>query len=176
MRTTVGVLFRAYCLVALVSFACLPVLGEGLPGRGHLSVISDKVVIDYDVHKWRLTDADENGFYTLRHISGSGIVMLIAESVGTPVDSIPDLALAEARTEAPNARVVFQEKRLVHGVQIWYLKIEADIKDVPVVYCGYYYGGKVGTIRVITFVEKRFLGDDLERDFAKFLNGLRIDE
>ena len=104
------------------------------------------------------------------------MVMVIAESVGTPVDSLPDLALAEARTDAPNARVVFQEKRLVHGVQIWCLKIEADIKDEPVVYYGYYYGGKVGTIRVITFVEKEFLGDDLERDFTKFLNDLRIDE
>jgi hypothetical protein len=154
----------------------MPVHGESFPGRGHLSVNSGKVVIDYDPHKWRLTDGDEKGFYMLRHISGIGMALVIADGVSTPVDALPDLALAEARTEAANARIVFQQRRLVEGIPIWCIKIEADIKDVQVVYYGYYYGGKAGTVRVITFVEKEYLGDDLQRDFARFLNGLRIDE
>jgi hypothetical protein len=177
MRSTVRVLIRTYCLLALVTLACLPILGEGSPGKGHLSLNSGKFIVDYDENKWRLKDHQDAWHYTLRHRSGKGMVMVFAEVEGAPFreDSIPDAALSETRGEDPNARIVFQEKRLVHGVQMWCIKIESNIKDVPVVYYGYYYGGKAGDVRVITFVQKEYQ-KSLERDFNKFLNGLRIEE
>jgi hypothetical protein len=172
-----GFLTRTSCLVAFGTLAWVPVLSEGLPGTGHLSLNSGRFIVDYDEQKWRLKDHEDAWHYTLRHRSGRGMVMVFAEVEGAPFreDSIPYAALAETRSEDPNAKIVLQEKRLVHGVQMWCIKIESNVKDVPVVYYGYYYAGKAGDVRVITFVQKEYL-KSLERDFTKFLNGLRIEE
>ena len=177
-KSRVGALSFTCGLVAIVSLARSPILGQSLLGIGHLTLNGGKFIVDYDDHKWRLVNHEDAWHYTLRHHSGKGIVMVFAEAEGAPFreDSIPYAALAETRSEDPNARIVFQEKRLVHGVQMWCIKIEANIKAVPVAFYGYYYGGKVGTVRVITFVEKEDQKKSLERDFTSFLNGLRVEE
>jgi hypothetical protein len=42
-------------------------------------------------------------------------------------------------------------------------------------YCGYYYGGKGGTVQVVAFTGKS-LFSEFEKDFMDFLNGLWISE
>jgi hypothetical protein len=170
--------FKTYPVFALTLVLSSSLWGASPNIRGQLSLNSGKITVAYDEKKWRLINHEDAWHYTLRHHSGKGIVMVFAEAEGAPFreDSIPSAALAETRSEDPNARIVFQEKRLVHGVQMWCIKIEANVKAVPVVFYGYYYGGTVGTVRVITFVEKEDQKKSLERDFAKFLNSLRVEE
>ena len=167
--------FKPYLVFALTLVLSSSLWGASPNIRGQLSLNSGKITVAYDENKWRLINHEDAWHYTLRHHSGKGMVMVFAEGSPFREDSIPDAALSETRGEDPNARIVFQEKRLVHGVQMWCIKIESNIKDVPVVYYGYYYGGKAGDVRVITFVQKEYQ-KSLERDFNKFLNGLRIEE
>jgi len=54
-----------------------------------------------------------------------------------------------------------------------FLKIEADVDTVPMVYCGYFYGGENGTVQVVTYTEKSRL-PEYEKDFMDFLNGLVV--
>ena len=90
-------------------------------------------------------------------------------------DKLPDLALADARGEGPNARIAQDEERVIRGVYVHYFKIDTKVKGTPSVFYGIYYGGSAGTIRVITFAE----GDAfalLENDFRQLLDSLDVKE
>jgi len=68
-----------------------------------------------------------------------------------------------------------KEKRKVNGTDVWFLKLEAEINQIPMIMCGYYYSGKTGTVQVVTLTGKNLFGE-IEQDFMSFLNGLRISE
>jgi hypothetical protein len=70
---------------------------------------------------------------------------------------------------------MFKEKRRVNGVDVWFLRMDAELNKIPVVLCGYYYSGKSGTVQVVTFTGKS-LFSQFEKDFMEFLNGLWISE
>lgn len=53
------------------------------------------------------------------------------------------------------------------------MKIEGTVKGIPFRYYGYYYGGKQGTIQILTFTGQT-LFEKYEHDFTDFLNGLEI--
>jgi hypothetical protein len=82
---------------------------------------------------------------------------------------------ANLKEKDPNARVIFKEKRKVNGVDVWFLKMEAELDKIPLVLCGYYYAGKSGTVQVVTITGKS-LFSEFEKDFMGFLNGLWISE
>jgi hypothetical protein len=88
---------------------------------------------------------------------------------------LKELALENAVSAAPDAKIVFEETRTVNGKEILCLKIEGSVKGIPFRYFGYYHGGKNGSIQVITFTGTQIFGK-YEQDFLEFLNGLQIDE
>ena len=75
-------------------------------------------------------------------------MLVIAERISVPLDSLQDVALANAQVADPSAKLVFRHKRRVNGVVLWFLKIEAEIDSVPMVYWGYYYADRNSTVQV----------------------------
>ena len=53
------------------------------------------------------------------------------------------------------------------------LRINGTLKQIPFAYYGYYYGGKEGTIQVITYTSQNLL-KKYEQVSTEFLNGLVI--
>ena len=116
-----------------------------------LSVNSGSMGVRYNPKKWKQTTSKEPNRFTFEHSNGDGYAMVIAERIGIPTDSLPDIALSNARESDPNAQITFRDKRTVNGVEVWFLKLEAKSSGVPLTYYGYYYGGKSGTIQVLTY-------------------------
>jgi hypothetical protein len=131
--------------------------------------------LKYDPQKWKEKPSSTNGRYTLVHSSGDGYALVIAERISLPLDALPEIALNNAKAKDPNAKIVYQEKRQVHGNDVWFLKTEAEIDHTPFVYLGYYYGGPGGTVQVITYTGKNLI-KEYEKDFLELLNGLSVSE
>jgi hypothetical protein len=101
--------------------------------------------------------------------------MIIAERLSIPLDSLPDIALSNAKDADPNAKIVLREKRSVGGVDVWFLKLASTSNGIPLIYYGYYYGGKAGTVQVLAYTGANLI-TEYDKDFLEFLNGLRVSE
>ena len=134
-----------------------------------------KLVISYDARKWKQQKSDDPNRPTFALLRGGGYAMAVVEKLAIPTDSLPDIALSNARNAAPDAKIISQEKRVVSGTLVWCLKIQGTLKGIPFEYYGYYYGGKAGTIQLITYTGSS-LFEEYQKDFTEFLNGLQIKE
>ena len=128
----------------------------------------------YDETKWQLsTKAGEPGRTEFSLRRGSGYAIAIVEELGIPMATLKRVALANAKEAASDARITGEELRIVNGKEILCLKIEGTLEQIPFRYYGYYYGGKQGTIQLLTFTGQS-LFEKYEQDFSDFLNGLEI--
>lgn len=155
----------------------LPSPAPGVPSAkdGVLFFNAAKMSVKYAPDKWKQNPSTETGRFTFHHSSGDAYALVIAERIGVDMDALPEIALKNAAAQDPNAKIVFRDKRRVNGAELWFLKLEAEIKKIPFVYCGYYYSGKNGTVQVLTFTAK-YLFAEYEKDFMQFLNGLSVTE
>lgn len=128
----------------------------------------------YDESKWRekrSTEPDDKAHFSF--LAGDAYVMVIAEELAIPLVTLRNLAVANAKEAAPDAKVTKEEKRLVNGTEILMMKIEGTVQGIPFVYYGYYYGGKQGTIQIVGFTGQNVFAK-YEAEFTKFLDGLEI--
>jgi hypothetical protein len=146
-----------------------------LTSDGVLNFNAGKMNVKYDPKKWKQTQSTEAGRFTFEHKNGDGYGMIIAERLTIPLDSLPDVALSNAKDADPNAKIIFREKRSVGGVDVWFLKLASTSNGIPLVYYGYYYGGKAGTVQVLTYTGANLISE-YDKDFLDFLNGLRVSE
>jgi hypothetical protein len=138
-----------------------------------LLTINRNLTLRYDPEKWKQTPSHDAAQFALSYSCGAGHAMVIAEPISVPPDSVEEVALANAQFADPNAKVVFRHKRRVDGVDLWLLKIEAELGTVPMVYCGYYYAGPSSTVQVVAYTTKTLFAES-ENDFMEFLNGLVV--
>jgi len=143
--------------------------------EGLLTLGVDELRVRFDAKKWTSAETGAAGRINLKHRAGDGYGLVITERVPIPLDSFPSIALENARKADPNAKITLQEKRKVNGLEVWFLKMEAVVKGIPLSYRGYYYGGEKGAVQVITFTSTGLIGE-YESDFMVLLNGLRKGE
>ena len=137
-----------------------------------LELNSGKMAIAFDQSKWKDGESVD-GRYSLSHASGSAFAFIIAEPLVVRLDSLPDIALSHARAEDPDAEIVLREKRVVNGVEVWFLKIMLTAKTIPFTYYGYYFSGAAGTVQIVTCARQN-LTNEYQKDFEEFLNGFRL--
>ncbi len=145
------------------------------PDAGLLTLAVEELRIQFDAKKWTSAETAEAGRFSLKHKTGDGYGLVITERVPVPLDSFPAIALENAKKADPNAKITFQEKRTVNGLEVWFLKIEAVVKGIPLSYRGYYYSGSKGAVQLLTFTSAGLMGE-YESDFMALLNGLRKGE
>ena len=148
----------------------VPDAGTSVSG---LLKINRHISLKYDPDRWKPAAPDNDGPVALTHSAGSAHVMIIAEPLGVPRGSLEDLVLANAQFVDPNARIVYRAQRRINGVDVRFLKIEADVNEVPMVYWGFFYGGEYGTVQVVTCTAQTRL-PEYEKDFTDLLNGFAV--
>lgn len=131
-----------------------------------------QAAVSYDPNKWKQTTAREPGRFTFTHTSGDGYAMVIFERIQLTPEGLKRIVLGNAREAAPDARITFEESRVVNGVKVTCLQFEGTVQDIPLRYYGYYYAGKAGTIQVLTYTGNS-LFEEYEADFTEFLNGFQ---
>ena len=133
--------------------------------------INRNISLKYDPDRWRQTAPEQEGQLTLAHSSGEAHAIVIVERIGVPIDSVRDIALANAQSVDPQAAIIFQQQRRINGVEFRFLKIEAERNSVPMAYWGCFYGGPFGTVQVVAYTAKSRL-PEFEKEFTDLLNGI----
>jgi hypothetical protein len=131
----------------------------------------------YDRSKW-LPDQDidnASAEFELTHVEGDRYVVIIPERIQIPLETLKIAAIANAKKVAPDTRISFEEKRIVNGRKILFLKMDATIQGIPVSYINYYYSGKAGAVQLMTYTGQNLV-EEYQPDIMDLLNGFEIYE
>jgi hypothetical protein len=134
-----------------------------------------KVSVWFDPSKWTQTESDKTGRTLFRHVDGDVYALLLYERIGMTLEAIKAIALKNAKEAAPDAKVIYEEKRKVNGKEILCMRIAGAMEGINFIYNAYYYADKAGTIQLLTYTSEN-LFQEYEPAMTEFLNGLVVAE
>ncbi len=97
--------------------------------------------------------------------------MLISEKLQIPLETLKEIAIENARSVAPDIKVIKQEYRYVNGIKVLLMQMSGTIQGMSVTYYGYYFSNSNGTIQLLTYTGEKLFNNYLN-DIELFLNGL----
>jgi hypothetical protein len=150
--------------------ANVPSFTRPATATARVELITGKAALAYDPKKWRKDESDENNVTALVHSTGDGYAKIIAERIEMPLDAMRKVAISNARDAAPDMEVVRDEMRRVNGVDVLCLEMRGQVEGIPIVYFGYYYTGKEGSIQLLTYTGQNLI-DEYQKDFEELLAG-----
>ena len=128
----------------------------------------------YDPAKWTVRqDADSEGRIHFKLKRGDAYALVLIEEIPVPTRNLKSVALANAKEAASDAKITFEGTTTIDGKEVLILKMDGTVQEIPFRYYGYYYGGKNGTIQVLSFTGQAIF-QKYEDEFTEFLNGLVI--
>jgi len=145
---------------------------------GATQVIQSKkgfVELWYDPAKWtqRTKFSNESAEFALEHNAGDAFAIAIIERIGMPFATLRKVALDNALSTAPDARITLEEERTINGTKLVALQIDGTFSGIPFRYYGYYWSGTAGTFQVVTFTSQN-LFEEVAGDFTDLLNGVVV--
>ena len=129
--------------------------------------------LSYDPARWTQEAGTDRTKMTFQHADGDGYALIIRERLQMSLDALKEIALSNAVQAAPDARIVFEEPRVVNGTKVLCLIIEGTTSGVAFTYYGYYYSGKSGIVQIVTYTGQN-LFEEYKPDFEDFLNGFEV--
>jgi hypothetical protein len=138
-----------------------------------LPLLDGRAALSFDPKKWTETTSPGAKRRGLKHESGDGYAVIVADGAETRGDQLRDAAIAAMREDVPDARVVQEQRRRVNGIDVLLLRVEGSFFGIPFTYLGYHYGGPTGTIHVVAYTSQRMF-ETLRSEFEDLLNGLRL--
>ena len=128
----------------------------------------------YDNTKWMMQpQGDDRGRFQFKLKRGDAYAIALVEELNIPLATLKEAVLQNAKQAAPDVQLVSEETRTVNKKEVLCLQFDGTVKGIPFRYYGYYYGGKQGSIQLLTFTG-RDLFTKYEQDLSDFLNGLEI--
>jgi hypothetical protein len=129
----------------------------------------------FDKNMWRMLNVtfDPAAEFSFAHTTGNGYAKVIDEMAYRPFEQLKNVALENIKETAPDAKIIFEEKRSINGNDVLYMKIEGTVQSIPSAFLGYYYAGEAGTIQIITYAANDVI-DTLEPDCIELLNGFEV--
>src|SRR6476619_5241529 len=104
-----------------------------------------------DSQKWERTSSEENPIkITFNHKKGGAYAIVIAQRISFSMESLKKAAVANAKKVALDVKIASEEKRVVNGKEVLFLKFTATIQGTPYISCGYYYCGSERILQVVT--------------------------
>ena len=126
-----------------------------------------------NTNKWSFGKAKNNpqAEYQFQLKGKDLYAMAIAEGVEIPIETLADIALSNARSAAPDAKIVRQEYRVVNGKKVIYMEMNGTIQGIKFTYLGYYYSDASGSTQLIAYTATSVV-DKYKSEINDFLNGL----
>jgi hypothetical protein len=123
--------------------------------------------------KWsfKKTEGDAAAEYQFQLKSRDLYGMAVTEGIEMPLESLADTALANARSAAPDAKMIMQEYRVINGKKVVYMVINGTIKNVNFTYHGYYFSNSSGSTQLVAYTASNAVGK-YTAEINDFLNGL----
>lgn len=137
-----------------------------------VELLRGAMAIYVDPAKWKKQpDTEDVTKTTFHHASGEAYGMIVAERLAIPLQRLKEIAIANARSAAPDAKVVFEESRRVNDVDVLVMQMEGTIQGIAFTYYGYYYSGPQGSLQVLTYTGTNLFAE-YKPVFEEFLNGV----
>ena len=109
--------------------------------------------------------------YELQLKEGDLYGMIITEKVEIPLESLKNIALDNAKSVAPDIRLVMEEYRTVNGLKVLCLQLNGTTQGIKFSYFGYYFSNESGTVQFITYTAQSLIEEN--RNTAEnLLNGI----
>jgi hypothetical protein len=138
-----------------------------------LEVISGRAVLSINPSLWTETKSTQGNQRTFQHVSGDAYAMVITERIPTTLNELRQRVLNDARDTDPDLKIVEEKLRRMNGSDLLMLRMEGKVDGIPMAVLGYYYGGRWGTVQVLTCTRpKQFR--KYRHDFDDFLNGFHL--
>lgn len=156
-------------------YILIPVYTRPVSATTELEIKDDKAYLWINNNFWIKADLDLNpeSVFEFEHIDGEVKALCLYDKTEMTIEELRELVITNAKHAAYNAKVVFEEIRLVNGSEMLCMRIEGSINLVPFTYFGYYYAGPIGSIQLITISSPQIF-DDYEFELESFLDGLEI--
>lgn len=127
-----------------------------------------------DPKKWSfktVTDEDNSPIeYRLSLKHESGYCMIIPEAIELSLEVLESAALTNARSVAPDVKIVREETRRVNGNLVKNVELRGTVEGIKFVYFGYYYTGKIGTVQAVCYTSET-LYPKYKADMEALLSG-----
>lgn len=126
-----------------------------------------------DPKKWSFKKAvnNDDAEYELQFKNGDLYGMIITEKIEIPLETMKEIAVANARNVSPDIRITKEEYRTVNGNKVLNLRMDGTMKGIKFTYFGYYYSNAEGTVQFITYTSQNLL-DKYKESIEELLNGL----
>lgn len=97
--------------------------------------------------------------------------LLISEKMEIPVENLKSIAFDNAKSAAPDIKIINEEYRTVNGIKVLMLQMAGTIQGMRFTYYGYYYSSKNGTIQFLAYTGES-LFEQYKESIENLLNGL----
>lgn len=133
--------------------------------------LSKGTSLDLDMTEWRFDGIDEDGSKIWVHVDGDVYLKVIAERIEIPYDTLLETVVQNAMTVGEDVKVRRQGFRMVNGVRMMWLEMDAAISGIPFAFYSHVYSGERGSIQIHAWTGRNLLGqyrESIERAIAGF--------
>jgi hypothetical protein len=123
--------------------------------------------------KWSFWKAKDNpdAEYEFQLKGKSLYGLTITEEIAIPIETLADIAFANARSVAPNMKIGKKEYRIVNGNKLLYMEMTGTIQGINYTYIEYYYSNSSGSTQLSTYTGSNLVAK-YKSEIYDFLNGL----
>ncbi|MEH0167034.1 hypothetical protein ABT392_09210 [Paucibacter sp. JuS9] len=143
-----------------------------------LKSTKNKAAAWIDPKKWTFRKTEGNteaSEYKFKHKEADVYGMLITEQIEIGLENLAQLALENAKKFAPNARIVSQEYRMVNGIKVIRMRIDASAQGANFTYVGHYMSDKSGSTQFMVYTSTNLIDRNLA-EIDEFLNGFSVQQ
>lgn len=128
-----------------------------------------------DSKKWGFKKASANADAEYEfQLKGKDLYgMAITEGIEISLETLADIAYTNAKSAAPDARVIRKEYRNVNGNNLIYMEIAGTIQGVKFTYLGYYFSNSQGSTQLLTYTASNLVSK-YKSEIYELLNGLDV--
>lgn len=165
----------ALAVVAVLAAADLPEHKRGDDAAQAFTSPNGSAVLWLNPAKWTWVKSSSEDAKSFIYHTGLAQARFISKPGGTEPERQLEDALAKIRENDPEARLIFNERRLVNGAEMLCIQIETALSDESkAVYYGYLYGDESRTIQAFVITEREILSKHF-RHFTALLDGLTVE-
>jgi hypothetical protein len=138
-----------------------------------VDLLGGKITYWIDLDKWSEANPDKKGvpqqFMMTRGQSRAGVLIEVDPST-KPIDEMRAGVMKELLPDMPDAQIASQERRIVNGLPMLVMEIDASSRSGPVAFLVQLYSGPEGSIRTSAYTDRRNL-DAFKPDMESALSG-----
>jgi hypothetical protein len=143
--------------------------------RSTFTVKSKKANIGICINpkKWSYSKSKNNPAveYQFKRKEEDLYAMLITEKAEIPLETLKKAAIINAKNSSKDLKVIHEEYRIVNGIKVIMLEMNATVQGMKFTYIGYYYSNEKGSYQLLTYSSLKLI-ETYRKDIEVFLNGL----